>query len=71
LLVNLLAVFYKEIRNFEIVMEMQTILVLVIFILALGYIAKMAYKNLSLKKPCNTGCGKCGVDFSEEKMGKG
>ncbi|MHA4893997.1 FeoB-associated Cys-rich membrane protein [Pedobacter sp. PWIIR3] len=45
-------------------MDIQTILVIIIFIAALAYVGRMVYRSLV---PKNGGCGgncKCGVDFS-------
>jgi hypothetical protein len=51
-------------------MNTQTILVFILFAVALFYIGRMVYKNLRVKKD---GCGgncKCGVDFSDIKTEK-
>ncbi|WP_324371864.1 FeoB-associated Cys-rich membrane protein [Pedobacter sp.] len=45
-------------------MDIQTLLVILIFIAALFYIGRMVYRSVS---PKGSGCGsncKCGVDFS-------
>jgi hypothetical protein len=44
-------------------MNMQTVLILIIFTAAVLYIGRMMYKNLFAKKSCGGNC-KCGVDFS-------
>ncbi|MFD0750508.1 FeoB-associated Cys-rich membrane protein [Mucilaginibacter calamicampi] len=44
-------------------MNIQTILVIVLFAGALFYIGRMVYKNVFTKKSCGGNC-KCGVDFS-------
>ncbi|RRN77823.1 FeoB-associated Cys-rich membrane protein [Pseudoxanthomonas sp. SGD-10] len=49
-------------------MEIQTIITAVIFVLAIAYVANMAYRNLNPKKSCSNGCGKCGVDFSDKQV---
>ncbi|PWG82342.1 FeoB-associated Cys-rich membrane protein [Pararcticibacter amylolyticus] len=45
-------------------MGAQEIIVTGLFIIALGYIIRIIYRNLNSKKGCASGCGKCGVDFS-------
>jgi hypothetical protein len=44
-------------------MNIQLILVLLIFGAALFYIGRMMYRNIFEKKGCGENC-KCGVDFS-------
>lgn len=44
-------------------MNVQLIIVMLIFAAAIFYIARMVYKNITSKKGCG-GCGKCGADFS-------
>ena len=45
----------------------QQILVILIFLAAVGYLARMLYKSFQAKSTgCATGCGKCGaVDFEK------
>ncbi|TZF85923.1 FeoB-associated Cys-rich membrane protein (plasmid) [Pedobacter sp. BS3] len=50
-------------------MTFQGILVALVFLLAAAYIGRSVYRNLHSKKGCSSGCGKCGVDFSEIKPG--
>lgn len=45
-------------------MEVQTIIVLLIFCFAVFYVARLVYKSLNTKKACGGNC-KCGVDFSD------
>jgi hypothetical protein len=46
------------------VMDIQTILVIILFAGALFYVGRMVYKSISPKKGgCGSNC-KCGVDFS-------
>jgi hypothetical protein len=48
-------------------MDIQTILVFLLFAVALVYVGRLVYKSLQVKKD---GCGgncKCGVDFSDVK----
>jgi len=48
-------------------MDIQTVLVALIFAAALFYVGRMIYRSVSPKR---TGCGsncKCGVDFSNIK----
>jgi hypothetical protein len=44
-------------------MNIQLVLVLLIFSAALFYIGRMMYRNIFTKKGCGENC-KCGVDFS-------
>ncbi|MFF5382111.1 FeoB-associated Cys-rich membrane protein [Pedobacter suwonensis] len=49
------------------VMDIQTILVFLLFAVALVYVGRLVFKSLQVKKD---GCGgncKCGVDFSDIK----
>lgn len=39
----------------------QEIVIGIIFIGALFYIGRLAYKNLTAKKACASGCSKCGA----------
>jgi hypothetical protein len=44
----------------------QSLIVLVIFITAVVYAGRLAYKTFFVKTACATGCGKCGaVDFDK------
>lgn len=44
----------------------QNILIVLIFIFAVGYLARMMFRQLSAKSACTTGCGKCSaVDFNK------
>ena len=45
-------------------MNIQVVIVLVLFAAALFYVGRMIYKSLSAKKGCGSNC-KCGVDFSD------
>ncbi len=44
-------------------MNIQLIIVLLLFIAAIFYIGRILYKTLTAKKGCGENC-KCGVDFS-------
>lgn len=45
-------------------MDIQTILVIILFLAALVYVARIVYKSVSPKSSgCASNC-KCGVDFS-------
>lgn len=50
-------------------MNMQMAFVFIVFVLAMVFIARKAFRDISFKKSCNTGCGKCGIDFSDKKSG--
>ncbi|RCH54630.1 FeoB-associated Cys-rich membrane protein [Mucilaginibacter hurinus] len=47
-------------------MDLQLIIVSILFIAALYYVSRMIYKSLFVKKGCGGNC-KCGVDFSNIK----
>ena len=49
-------------------MGIQEVLLVAIFVLALLYIGRMVYRNLTSDKGCASNCGKCGVDFSKIKI---
>ncbi|TDG37230.1 FeoB-associated Cys-rich membrane protein [Pedobacter changchengzhani] len=52
-------------------MDIQTILVFLFFAAALVYVVRLVYKSVQSKKNgCSSGCGKCGVDFSNIKTPK-
>lgn len=44
-------------------MNIQIIIVLILFAAAVFYIGRMGYRSLFTKKSCGGNC-KCGVDFS-------
>lgn len=45
-------------------MDIQFILVIIIFAGALFYVGRMIYRSISPKsKGCATGCGKCAANF--------
>jgi len=48
-------------------MDIQLILVLVVFLLAVLYLGRMFYRSLNSKKGCASNCGKCSADFSNIK----
>lgn len=51
-------------------MDIQTILVVILFIAALFYVGRMIYRSLSPKTGgCASNC-KCGVDFSNIEANK-
>ncbi len=44
----------------------QSIIVFLVFAIAVFYVARLAYKSIHAKESCATGCGKCGaVDFKK------
>ncbi|MBC8051479.1 MAG: FeoB-associated Cys-rich membrane protein [Sphingobacteriaceae bacterium] len=51
-------------------MQVQEILVALIFLIALFYIGRLIFRNLKSDKGCSSGCGKCGVDFSDANLKK-
>jgi hypothetical protein len=50
-------------------MNVQAIIIIVLFIAAVFYVGRLLYKSLFAKKSCGTNC-KCGVDFSGIEAGK-
>ncbi|RFZ81718.1 FeoB-associated Cys-rich membrane protein [Mucilaginibacter terrenus] len=44
-------------------MNIQAIIIVVLFAAAVFYVGRMVYKQLFTKKSCGSNC-KCGVDFS-------
>ena len=44
-------------------MNIQLIIVLLLFVAAIVYVGRILYKTLTAKKGCGENC-KCGVDFS-------
>lgn len=52
-----------------VVMNMQIIIIAILFATAVFYIGRMMYKSLTAKKSCGGNC-KCGVDFSGIEPGK-
>ena len=50
-------------------MNIQLIIVILLFAGALFYVGRMVVKSLSTKKGCGSNC-KCGVDFSGIEAGK-
>ncbi|WP_370632797.1 FeoB-associated Cys-rich membrane protein [Pedobacter sp. MC2016-14] len=50
-----------------VIMDIQTVLVIILFVAALFYIGRMLYRSLVVKSGnCGSNC-KCGVDFSDVK----
>jgi bacterioferritin-associated ferredoxin len=49
-------------------MDLQSILVSILFLLAVFALGRMIYRSLSSKKGCASNCGKCAADFSEFKI---
>ncbi len=46
-------------------MDIQFILMIVVFVIALFYIGRLIYRSISPKAgSCASGCGKCGANFS-------
>jgi hypothetical protein len=50
-------------------MNIQLVIVILLFAGALFYVGRMVVKSLSPKKGCGSNC-KCGVDFSGIEAGK-
>jgi hypothetical protein len=50
-------------------MNIQVIIILLLFIGAIFYVVRMIVHSLSAKKGCGSNC-KCGVDFSGVEAGK-
>ncbi len=54
----------KKQKHIFVGMDIQTIIVLLIFCFAVFYVSRLVYKSLNTKKSCGGSC-KCGVDFSD------
>lgn len=50
-------------------MNLQIIVIILVFAAAVFYVGRMMYKSLFVKKGCGSNC-KCGVDFSNIEPGK-
>jgi hypothetical protein len=50
-------------------MNVQVIIIAILFAAAVFYVGRMVYKNLFTKKNCGSNC-KCGVDFSAIEANK-
>ena len=50
-------------------MNIQLIIVVLLFVAAIFYVGRLVYKSLTAKKGCGTNC-KCGVDFSKIEVPK-
>ncbi|RYG13222.1 MAG: FeoB-associated Cys-rich membrane protein [Chitinophagaceae bacterium] len=47
-------------------MDIQFVLMIVVFALALAYLGRIIYRSVAAKKDsCASGCGKCSADFSK------
>ena len=52
-------------------MDIQFILMIIVFAAALFYVGRMIYRSVSPKNDgCGTGCGKCAANFDEVKIPK-
>jgi len=49
--------------------EIQIIIVVILFAAAIFYMGRLIYKSLFIKKGCGENC-KCGIDFSAIEAGK-
>ncbi len=49
-------------------MDVQTVLVLAVFTIAIFSLGRMIYRSINSKKGCASNCGKCAADFSEFKV---
>jgi hypothetical protein len=50
-------------------MNIQAIIIFILFAAAIFYVCRLIYKNLFAKKSCGSNC-KCGVDFSDINIDK-
>jgi len=50
-------------------MNLQVIIVIILFLAAVFYVARMIYNSVTAKKSCGSNC-KCGVDFSQVEVNK-
>ncbi|MFD1629085.1 FeoB-associated Cys-rich membrane protein [Pseudopedobacter beijingensis] len=44
-------------------MDIQKVLVLLVFLLAVAYVGRMIYRSFAKKSGCGSSCN-CGIDFS-------
>jgi hypothetical protein len=44
-------------------MNIQVIIIAIVFVGALFYVCRLMYRNIFAKKSCGSNC-KCGIDFS-------
>jgi hypothetical protein len=49
--------------------NIQIIIIAILFAAAVFYVCRLVYRNLFAKKSCGSNC-KCGVDFSAIEAGK-
>lgn len=49
-------------------MDLQTILVFLVFSVAVFWIGRLMYRSVFTKKSCASNCGKCAADFSNVKI---
>jgi len=50
-------------------MNIQVIIIAILFAAAVFYVGRLVYRNLFAKKSCGSNC-KCGVDFSAIDVNK-
>ena len=50
-------------------MNIQAIIIVILFIAAVFYVGRLLYKSSFSKKECGSNC-KCGIDFSAIEAGK-
>ncbi|MGI4726963.1 MAG: hypothetical protein ACRYGB_00165 [Janthinobacterium lividum] len=50
-------------------MNIQIVIVVILFLAALFYVGQMIYKSVTAKKSCGSNC-KCSVDFSQIEVSK-
>ncbi|RYE31590.1 MAG: DUF2633 family protein [Sphingobacteriaceae bacterium] len=48
-------------------MNVQIILIAILFLSALFYVGRLIYNSVTAKKSCGSNC-KCGVDFSQVEI---
>ncbi|HET8829165.1 MAG TPA: FeoB-associated Cys-rich membrane protein [Pelobium sp.] len=51
-------------------MNIQLIIVILLFMGAVFYMGRLVYRSLKSKKGCASACGKCSVDFSKVETKK-
>ncbi|MHB1179428.1 MAG: FeoB-associated Cys-rich membrane protein [Daejeonella sp.] len=49
-------------------MDLQAILVFIVFALAIFAVCRMIYRSINSSKGCASNCGKCAADFSDIKL---
>lgn len=44
---------------------LQQLVVIILFLIAAGYLGYLIYQSFQARSGCSSGCGSCGIDFSK------